>query len=273
MSKIYEIFGKKLPTFYNQRLFGLELELEQVDGVNKDIANISKIEEDHSLRDGGREFISSPIRAEDALKFYNDVMHVPENVSWAIKHLRCTERCSIHVHVNVLHLEEQQVLNVLRLYSMLEAGFFAVVDEHRRNNIYCVPLSATSLPRRIQNGCLHELVDHWHKYTAMNAKPMYQLGTLEFRHLQATENPTVFANWLGLINNLFDEGERAATMDITFPHLLQLYQKVFEKPPTEDIKATMMLAYQEDVVNRCKVSAKTLIERIKMFKESAPCAD
>lgn len=268
MSKVWEIFGKEFPAAYRKRLYGLELELESVDGLGKDIDNLAQLEEDHSLRNNGREFISHPISLDKAIKFYNDVMH-NDFVSWIVQSERCSERGSIHVHVNVLHLEADQVENILRFYSMLEAGFFNIVAAHRRNNIYCVPLSATSLPRKIVCKDLYEVAHSWHKYTALNAKSLEKLGTLEFRHLQATEDSTLVEYWLRCIDKLFDEGERAQRGDLSFQEVLMMYERVFGYAPTKEIVETLLLAHQEDVVNRCHVPAKTLIKRIQEFKKEA----
>lgn len=271
MSKIGAMLGisEKSPAMH-YRLFGLELEMEGYSSLDSKIANLKSVVEDNSLRNNGREFISEPIKFNDACKFFSDVMHT-KAVAWYDLDKRCTERGSIHVHVNVMNLEPWQVFNILRLYCLLEVGFFSAVADHRQNNIYCVPLSATNLPSRL---CLidddiYDLSEKWHKYTALNAKPVTKLGTIEFRHLQATDSTADFLNWLDIIEKLFVCGEIALSDTLTFTDVLGYFQRIFTRLPTDSEHQAMMLAYQEDVVSRHAVDFGTLTQRIKHFKETA----
>lgn len=247
-------------------LFGLELEMEQVEGTAEEIPHCLKIAEDASLRNSGSEFISRPVPLEQAMEFFDAVMHSPA-VNWLDKDERCSERGSIHVHVNVQDMSADQVRNMLRFYCVTEPQWFATVDSHRHNNIYCVPLHATAMPRYIQQKSLSAMADNWHKYTALNAKPLRQYGTLEFRHLQATDSADKLEYWLGCISRLRQLACEASTSDITWKDVERLHEAIFHKAMT-DADLTR-ICYQEDLVNRQAFSIASIVQRIKETKQCA----
>jgi len=270
MSKVYALLGyKATPVGLNERKFGIELELEQVhDFSAESIPGCAMVVEDNSLRHAGREFISHPLAFEDVLPFYNGVMH-SSDVKWHEKSLRCNERCSIHVHVNTLYMEQEAVITVLRLYAMLEAGFFAAVAPHRHNNIYCVPLYATKQMHHVYNYAddLTNIIESWHKYAALNARPLGGLGTIEFRHLQATEDPNVLLRWITSINCLFDKAAKLRNADLSFPEVLQIYHTVFNNTPSSEVLDLLRLCHQEDVLYRSRIDVRTLTNRIAASKK------
>jgi hypothetical protein len=149
---------------------------------------------------------------------------------------------------------------------MLEPGFFNQVEDHRKNNIYCVPLSSTKLPDIIHHADLFVIAERWHKYTAFNAKPLFSLGTLEFRHFQATESLADFTRWLTCLDTFFAVCGELRDLDFSFEVLLTMYTRIFRSAPDAATKEHLLLTYQEDLVNRSVFSAKTLTTRIKEFK-------
>lgn len=251
---------------YADNSLGLELEMEQVAEVAGEIFGLLNTTEDNSLRHNGLEFISQPITKPEALRFCKDVLH-SSKVLWHAKDKRCTERGSIHVHVNMLHRTVDETIRFLRFYCLLEPQFFAEVEHHRRNNIYCVPLMATSMPRMVQQRSLLSMVNGWHKYTALNAKPLSQYGTVEFRHLQATDSLVTIERWLTLIGNLKQAAVDIRDSNLTWEQVLELHQRVFGIPATllEDLE----VCFQEDLVSRQMFDVNTITMRIKEAKKCA----
>jgi hypothetical protein len=90
------------------------------------------------------------------------------------------------------------------LYALYEEFFFAMVEQGRRGNIHCVPLTETHLPGNYALP-IEKLAQQgrWHKYTALNILPLTTLGTVEFRHLQGTDDVELFGEWLQLLENLW----------------------------------------------------------------------
>lgn len=252
--------------------YGIELELEQISEI-LDQGTISKhlslITEDNSLRNNGYEFVSRPIGLMETLEFFNDVM-LTDAVKWGDINTRCNERGSVHVHVNMANSTVGEVLRFLRFYCMLEPQFFNEVADHRKNNIYCVPLAATRMPSYIQRKSFMNLPGAWHKYTALNLKPITTFGTVEFRHLQATENSQEFFRWMRIIYNLQQASRELRTADISWEELLQLHERVFACPAI--LLDDLSLTYQEDVLNRNTWSLSLIQQRIKESKQKK-CAE
>lgn len=182
---------------------GVECEIEGV--VNPEVApNGFKVDKDGSLRGHGYEFISFPFPKDRLIEKFK-TLH--DRLDFYKTEEPFSVRTSTHVHVNCAMLEPKHIKNIILLYALYEEFFFMMVKPIRRDNIHCVPLTETHLPnlyRRDLNG----MVDRWHKYTALNIKPLKELGTIEFRHLHGTGDVEEFTVWLQVLENLWNLGQR-----------------------------------------------------------------
>lgn len=210
--KIPDLFG--ISGHYSsskEQLFGLELEIESVDtgkswsGLRTDVIDCK---DDHSLRNNGREFITTPLNLQTSLVLF-------QNVHTSVKFHKPLEkfspRTSIHVHVNCQPLQADVVRQAVLLYALFEEAFFAMVAPDRRDNIHCVPLTETHLSNYFR-GSLEVMASRWHKYTALNLIPLRSLGTLEFRHMQGHDDPVLLRDWLMTLEKLM---ELAATVKLS----------------------------------------------------------
>lgn len=181
-------------------LCGVEYEIESVKGCQIQLNPDFAVHEDNSLRNEGREFVTVPAsyerqmemfdRLHNGLIYYND---------WPAH----SERTSIHVHVNFKPLTMLKVAQFVKLYTLFEPYFFSLVDPSRVNSIYCVPLNYTFLPKYYNTNITYQL-QKWHKYTAFNLCPLPNYGTIEFRHLQGTNDRDTFQRWLSTIKSMYD---------------------------------------------------------------------
>ena len=180
-------------------LAGIECEIESIHHVNVDLAPYFHTEADGSLRNNGCEFISIPLERETLLdKFKN--LHA--NIVYNDKADAFSPRTSTHVHVNVRSFTEAQLKQLLLFYALFEEFFFSMVDPVRRDNIHCVPLNETMMAQRYRTTAFY-MIKYWHKYTAFNMLPVTKQGTVEFRHLQGTDDEELLGRWLKTIENLW----------------------------------------------------------------------
>jgi hypothetical protein len=153
-----------------------------------------------------REFITKPVTKEKAVEFH-DALYNQGILKFNSAGDPCSDRCSIHAHVNFSDLDAPKVRQFILLYALLEPLFFEMVDESRKNNIYCVPLSFTFLNKYYPTNDLTYLVEKWasgsYKYTAFNIIPLGKQGSIEFRHLQGTKDNKKFSDWLEAIHRLY----------------------------------------------------------------------
>ncbi len=206
MMLINEIYShKKVHPFVKPNVFmcGVEHEVENLDrqsGINSykksPLWDGLKFEEDGSLNNG-TEVITPPGCVVDQVDFHS---RLHKDADWTGE--RFSERTSTHVHVNMHDFTIEQTISLVKMYSFLEPYFFAFVGKERESNIHCVPLWATHMMRKLGNQSLEISVEQWHKYTALNIKPLSTLKTIEFRHLFGTTDTNVFASWLTLLEAL-----------------------------------------------------------------------
>lgn len=182
---------------------GVECELEGVINPH-DCPSGFKVDKDGSLRGNGYEFISHPFYKDQLLERFRTLHNVLEFYK---EEDPFSVRTSTHVHINCAMLEPKQIKNIILLYALFEEFFFMMVKPIRRDNIHCVPLTETHLPNLYRRD-LGGMVDRWHKYTALNIKPLKELGTIEFRHLHGTGDVGEFAVWLQVLENLWTLGQR-----------------------------------------------------------------
>lgn len=186
------LLAKDAPLFV-----GLECEIESIRHSGEG-DHLFKVTNDGSLRNHGLEFISNPISIDTAIPLFKELHGA---IALHDADLAFSERTSIHVHVNCANIPQDEVKNIILMYALFEEFFFRLVHPDRRHNIHCVPLTETYLPVYYKSD-LNTLVSKWHKYTALNIKPLTNLGTIEFRHMQGHNDEVLLDQWLGTINNL-----------------------------------------------------------------------
>ena len=187
----------------NVFIAGAELEIEGVRDWSKAWCadNGVNIENDGSLRNGGKEFLLPPSKLKQLSTLFEEFHGRLE-----IRGEAFSARTSTHVHVNCLYCTEEQVRDLLYLYAIFEPLAFAYVGEDRRENIHCMPLWSTNMPNHyaLATRFIHQ---KWHKYTALNLLPLNELGTVEFRHLYGTKDVNVFTTWLEFLETLWTEAQ------------------------------------------------------------------
>lgn len=176
----------------------LECELEDV----RDPSNHGNwtVKKDGSLRNHGYEYISVlPLTREQMIESFTD-LH--KWLTFYGKDNPFSSRTSTHVHVNVQGVEMEHIKNMLFLYALFEPFFFMLVKPERRDNIHCVTLTDTYLPKDYGKA-IEQIISGWHKYTALNLTPVVGFGSVEFRHLHGTKDVAEVATWLHVLENLW----------------------------------------------------------------------
>lgn len=174
---------------------GIECEIENILNTPEKIS-LFKTVPDGSLRNHGLEFVSDPLPMEKLLTSFTKL-----HSTITYGDLAFSTRTSTHVHINCRHMEDTAVKTMFLLYALLEPFFFMMVAPNRRDNIHCVALTDTYLPK-IYNKSIFSLITRWHKYTALNLLPLATQGSVEFRHLQGTSCVNTLKAWLMCLDNL-----------------------------------------------------------------------
>lgn len=148
-----------------------------------------QVHSDGSLRNGGVEFITLPFDATYASSILN---YFFTSLTRTNPGFVFTNRCSIHVHLDMTDTTYWQFESLYQLYLCFERQFYEYAGDIRENSNFCVPVSATPFEEyffstsktRTWNTLLNCIPDlDAAKYTGLNITRLRDLGTVEFRHL------------------------------------------------------------------------------------------
>lgn len=178
----------------SQELIGIEVEVENIRDLTTNPNKVWVIDEDGSLRNNGREFITKPIPASSAPVALEYLMN-----NYLNKKCCFSPRTSVHIHLNMQDFTQDQVKDYILLYSIFEKLFYKFTGRGRMKNIYCVPLIDTDLLVRLGE---RRILDGWSKYTGLNVLPLQNYGTIEFRHMHGTSDVGKLTMWINLITSL-----------------------------------------------------------------------
>jgi hypothetical protein len=156
---------------------------------------------DGSLRDEGKEFVfKEPL-------FNGDIGAALDELQEAFdQHApRLSDRCSVHVHINVSNMSTVQLHRMLLLYLIFER---TIVRYHsdREDNIFAVPFykapfyvhQIDALYREDYDD-IADLFSNMNKYQALNLRTVREYGSLEFRHMGGTADTQAIYEWIKII--------------------------------------------------------------------------
>lgn len=199
-------------------VIGMELETEncvQLTGAAyADIAarNFFNIETDGSLRGVAYEFISRPMQSQHAISAMTSFL-----TSTGFTDNNYSDRCSVHIHVNCIDLELEQVGNVALLYNVLEEILFEFVGGSRDTNIFCIPWNQCRQHYNLVANFIKDpssVLAGWSKYTALNLLPLKSQGTIEFRQMHGTANVEKLTKWINIIGAIFMYATKVELKDL-----------------------------------------------------------
>ena len=195
---------------YPELRFGIELEFERMREEYPRGLVHWRCERDPSLRNNGVEFISKPLVLDEldpALHEAQQCVNMFDlDPSW---------RCGLHTHVNVSYWTWKQLIQHAVLYALVEPYIFAEFAPGRESSHFCVPLwGNTRLIDNIADDAVRLRAGRVRdrdlnmaqccKYSALNYKPIFLQGTIEFRHMPATANMNRVREWCDMLQRLVD---------------------------------------------------------------------
>jgi hypothetical protein len=168
---------------------------------------------DGSLRHRGVEFITPPSTLATCSAALSELYAAMREGLF-----QPSVRTGIHIHVNVQTFTNQQMIEFMRTYAVLEPLLFQAVGVEREQNIYCVPLYRGSNEQRLWRQLatrLHNDNPVWIdliqlmgtfrsfcKYSAINFESFLRLGTFEFRHAPTWGTEREAQRWLQLVHQV-----------------------------------------------------------------------
>lgn len=256
---IYASLGKRQR--YKTQRMGIEVEYERHQGEIPAF-DYWAWEHDNSLRNHGIEFISQPLTDAERPAALDELHEYLDGSG-----LEAHARCGVHVHMNVQFWTWKQLFTFLSTYALVEPYLFNQYAPGREDNHFCVPLT---LNERLVDGLATDAAAlrsgravglellRCSKYSALNLKPIQNLGTIEFRHLAGTLDVAVVEEWCRGLQRMrdFAEGQEGPVEvvqqyeDLGIEHLLErleIHTCEIEEEWKEDayFSASLLCGYEE----------------------------
>lgn len=120
-----------------------------------------------------------------------------------------SHRTSVHVHINCLKYNQQQIYQIITAFMILENILVQWCGKDRVGNLFCLRSSDAEylvflLRNTIQGGRFlfaGDINDNV-RYSAMNLLALYKYGSLEFRSLRGTTDPKIINDWTQALNRM-----------------------------------------------------------------------
>lgn len=197
-------------TKYKGLRYGIELEFEEFHDDYPDL-DYWVCERDPSLRRGGIEYISNPLGQAQIVPALDEVAESIDEHA-----LVASWRCGVHVHLNVSDWTFKELIQFTVLYALCEPFIFGNFAPGRETSHFCVPVTQNT---KLIDGIANDAVElragtavreqlgllACSKYSALNFKPMSNLHTIEFRHLEGTVDMGQVQQWCGLLEKLREQ--------------------------------------------------------------------
>lgn len=197
-----------MSTFVRQ--LGLELETEGIGTSHWPSSKYWAYVDEGSLRGRHTEFVlSKPLKGKDLIEAISEVSSFIGSDGVEI-----SDRCSLHVHVDVRDLSREQILAVCLLYTIFERPLYRMSGD-RYFNKYCVPVAESNY---IQNGIAKissgNVVSSSNRYGGLNLNALSKFGSLEFRMHSGTKKRNELLLWCKVLHDLVEEGKKNSPEDV-----------------------------------------------------------
>lgn len=209
-----------LPT----RLVGIEIEMENYpnfpaphDPLANNIKEYWSIKTDGSLRNRGKEFVSTPLLGEDILSAIKVLDGTVRKYNVEGKSCTFGVRTSVHIHVDVRDLTIKELRSVILMYIILERFIYTSVFPLRESNVFCNPLYSLDdkvFPMKdivklcavhpdsgpaTPSAAFARILQSIPRYLGFNLQAITKFSTIEFRHCVGTTSPHILINWINII--------------------------------------------------------------------------
>lgn len=208
---------------------GIEVEVEHPHRSPFDIPGPNPpwiITEDGSLRNGA-EFVSTPI--EDYVAPLEYLGRYLSDQGYVVN-----ERCSVHVHLNILDMTEREVLNFILLYTAFER-LLNRISGNRDTNTYCLSIYQSmedyrdlvnKMKEDIYSGsCFNNFIHNSpesrtrrspRRYACLSLVRAREIGTIEVRSHEGTLDMMRVSRWVTYLMCL-----KKAALEMTPEFLLE----------------------------------------------------
>lgn len=185
--------------------FGFELEVE---GENlPSISGEWDYKKDGSLRGENLEYVlHHPVNLPEFIPAFETLV---KKLTRASTKLNFSFRTSIHVHLNVLDFNKNQIQALFYLSHLVEDVLVNYSGDTRIGNRFCLRTKdamwkVSRFKKWLTEPGFGRLNQDDLKYSAINIATMLLYGSIEFRSMRGTVDKNVVLPWMEVINNLYE---------------------------------------------------------------------
>ena len=182
---------------------GMELEVEALAPIGvAPPSNIWLVKDDGSLRNFGYEYYTrNPINPDHNLfPRIKELTDFLGNKAFAVDYN--STRTSFHVHINACEHTLLQMWNQVFIYWLLEEPLMNICGKSRCGNQFCLRTKdAEAQVNAVRNiledvSASPELFNSDNlRYSSQNLKALHQFGSLEYRGMRGSHDPTLLYTW------------------------------------------------------------------------------
>lgn len=183
---------------------GIEIEME-ADSPFPNSEYLStdwSITRDGSLRGISAEFVSRGPRLIEEVK--NHLENLQKYLDKGKVKRKFSFRAGCHIHINVLDMTLDEVVNFALLYYIFEQSLVRFCGETREGNLFCLRLQDAEAPLFFLQRVLHEqdpriLSTDTIRYGALNFASIFRHGSLEFRAMETQPTLAKIEDWAHIL--------------------------------------------------------------------------
>lgn len=278
MKKIYELLAQKP----KKGDVGIEIECEGTH-LPMQVAKHWKIENDPSLRGGFPNncceyVLSEPILIKDVKTAVKEILDAAEKEG---SKFNFSFRTSVHVHVNVQQLTEEELHAMIYTYLLLEEPLMSYCGKERKANRFCLRIRDAENTLMYVNSLIAKGVntnvlrdDGMLRYSSINLGSLQKYGSIEFRGMRGTIDIGVIDNWTRALFALKEYAVGKTVKDV-FTFYVNNSPKKFMKEVMPDVyKNFEFPKYEQEIAKSFSLSldvayASFKLKEMKEAKENA----
>lgn len=186
--------------------FGVEVEVE---GTNlpAEIEGWSR-KEDGSLRGESAEYVfNRPVQLAATTRRLNTLREALKEDDVVVNF---SDRCSVHVHLNVSDMQESAFSRLITLYALFEPVLVKFCGESREGNKFCLRMEDAGAIFEVYRTCIRNpgrIFDLFERnsfrYSSLNiVDALYKFCSVEFRAMRGTVGSEL-DTWIKIINEMY----------------------------------------------------------------------
>lgn len=175
----------------------------------KKLKGFWKVVKDGSLRKGTEFIFAEPLSGANISEALSRMQSFLDVYRRHGKPVSLSDRTSVHVHLDVRDLNDDELMSLVLVYMLVERVIFKYINPFRSKNTYCRPLTDSSFKYSYAVICkeadrspghfIQAIKHHCDKYSALNVLPTSSYGSVEFRHHHGTSDMSKVKEWINII--------------------------------------------------------------------------